>query len=134
MLIHTDLNYKKYSAGTPESGVLSDKQMTKIIKYINRNLFNKIHLEDMAKVVDLNHMYFCRIFKKTCGYSPVVYANFLRCINARLLLLTTDFTPKEIIEFCGFHSMTQFKNMYKKLIGRDVDLDAKTPPVVIPIR
>ncbi|MBR2471604.1 MAG: helix-turn-helix transcriptional regulator [Clostridia bacterium] len=131
MLIHTTHNYKQYSAGTPDSGVLSDNQMIRIVKYINRNLFNKIHLDDMAKVLGLNPMYFCRIFKKTCGYSPVAYANFLRCRNARQLLLTTDFTPKEIIEACGFYSMSQFKNMYKKLTGRDAELDAATPPVVI---
>lgn len=134
MLMHIDHHYKKYSAGTPDSGILTDKQMTKVIKYINRNLSNKIHLKDMANVVGLDHMYFCRIFKKTCGYSPIRYANFLRCRTARQILLTTDFAPNEIMEMCGFYSMTQFKKMYKNLTGRDALADAKTPAVVIEIK
>lgn len=131
LLMHINSNYKSFSVNLDDSGTLSDKQMAKIIKYIHRNIFNKIHLEDMAKVLDLHPIYFSRVFKKTCGYSPVAYANFLRCRNARQLLLTTDFTPREILEACGFYSMTQFKNMYKKLTGRDAELDAATPPVVI---
>ena len=134
LLMHINHHYKKYSAGVSDVGTLSDTQMLKVIKYINRNICNKIHLNDMAQVLRFHPVYFSRAFKKTCGYSPIVYANFLRCKNACQLLLTTDFTPKEIIEFCGFYSMAQFKNMYKKLIGRDVERDAKTPPVVISLR
>lgn len=134
MLMHINSKYSSFSAKVDDSGTLSDRQMAKVIKYVNRNMFNKIHLEDMAKVVDLHPIYFSRVFKKTCGYSPVTYANFLRCRNARQLLLTTDFTAKEIIEACGFYSMTQFKNMYKKLIGRDALTDAQTPPIVINLK
>ncbi|MBR2471177.1 MAG: AraC family transcriptional regulator, partial [Clostridia bacterium] len=72
--------------------------------------------------------------KKTCGYSPIAYANFLRCDSAREILLTTDFTPKEVIEACGFYSMSHFKNMYKKLTGRDALADASTVPVEIKVR
>ena len=134
LLIHIDHHYKKYSAKLDESRILSDRQMEKIIKYINRNLFNKIHLADMAALLDFNPKYFCHVFKNTCGYSPVAYANFLRCENAREILLTTDFTPKEVIEACGFSSMSHFKNMYKKLIGRDALADAATEPIEIKIK
>ena len=88
----------------------------------------------MAALLDLNPVYFGYVFKKTCGYSPVEYANFLRCANANILLLTTDFTPKEIIEACGFYSMSHFKNMYKKLMGRDALVDASTVPVEIKVK
>ncbi len=134
ILMYINSKYKSYSANFDDVGTLTDRQMFKIIKYVNRNIFNKIPLNDLADVVGLNPIYFSRVFKKTCGYSPIAYANFLRCRNARQLLLTTDFTPKEIIEACGFYSMTQFKNMYKKLTGRDAERDAKSPPVVTPIR
>lgn len=133
VMMHIHYHYKKYSAGISDVGTLSDKQMKKIIQYINRNLFNKIHLEDMARVVGLHPVYFSRVFKKTCGHSPIEYATFLRCQNARTLLLTTDFTSKEIIDACGFYSMTQFKKMYRKLTGRDVEHDIKTPMVVIKV-
>ena len=98
------------------------------------NLFNKIHLSDMAKLLDFEQTYFCHMFKNTCGYSPVAYANFLRCENAREILLTTDFTPKEVIEACGFHNMYHFKSMYKKMTGRDALADAATEPIVIKIK
>lgn len=131
LLIHINHHYKKYSLNLDGNRIFSDKQMEKIIKYINRNLFNKIRLTDMAALLDLTPEHFCRIFKKTCGYSPMAYANFLRCENAREILLTTDFTPKEVIEACGFSSMSRFKNMYKKLIGRDALADAASAPVEI---
>ena len=134
LLMYIDRNYKQYSQGLDDRGTLSDKQMEKVIKYINRNLFNKIHLADMAALFDVAPEHFSRLFKKTCGYSPVAYANFLRCDNAMEILLTTDFTPKEIVEACGFHSMSHFKNMYKKMTGRDALADASTVPVEIKVR
>ena len=133
-LMYINRHYKKYSAKLDDTRIFSDKQMEKIIKYINRNLFNKIRLSDMAALLDLNPKYFCHVFKNTCGYSPVAYANFLRCENAREILLTTDFTPKEVVEACGFRNMSHFKNMYRKLIGRDALADAATDPVVIKIK
>ncbi|MBR2846777.1 MAG: helix-turn-helix transcriptional regulator [Clostridia bacterium] len=134
LLMYVDRHYKKYSLNLDDKETLSDKQMEKVIKYINRNLFNKIRLADMAALVDLHPVYFGYLFKKTCGYSPIAYANFLRCDSAREILLTTDFTPKEVIEACGFYSMSHFKNMYKKLTGRDALVDASTVPVEIKVK
>ena len=134
LLLYINRKYKQYSAKLDDSGILSDKQMEKVFKYINRNLFNKIHLSDMAKLLNLEQTYFCHKFKKTCGQSPIAYANFLRCENAREILLTTDFTAKEVIEACGFQSMSHFKSMYKKLTGRDVLVDAATEPVEIEVK
>ena len=134
LLRHISSKYSGYSAGFDDSGTFSDKQMMKILTFINRNLFNRITLEDMAAVLGYHPIYFTRVFKKTCGYSPVNYANFMRCRAARQLLLTTDFAPDEIMEMCGFYSMRQFKDMYKKLIGRDALADAKIPAVVIEIK
>lgn len=131
MLIHINHNYKQYSANLDETETFTDRQMETIIKYINRNIFNKIRLNDMAALLGMHPTYFGYVFKRTCGYSPITYANFLRCLNAREILLTTDFSPKEVIEACGFYSMSHFKKMYKNLIGRDVLADAATPPVVI---
>ncbi|MBR2847781.1 MAG: helix-turn-helix transcriptional regulator [Clostridia bacterium] len=134
LLEYINKTYSSYSVGFDDSCTFSDKQMTKVLTFINRNLFNKITLEDMAAVLGYHPIYFTRVFKKTCGYSPVNYANFMRCRAARQLLLTTDFAPDEIMEMCGFYSMRQFKDMYKKLIGRDALADAKIPAVVIEIK
>ena len=134
LLIHINHHYKKYSAGIPSKTSLSDKQMTKVIKYINRNIFNKIHLKELAETIGFTPSYFSYMFKNTCGYSPISYVTFLRCKNARQLLLTTDFSIKDIMDICGFYSMSQFKKLYKQMTGRDVEHDAKTPPIVVQIR
>ena len=134
LLMHINYHYKKYSSGISVENTLSDKQMAKVIKYINRNIFNKIHLKDLANAVGFTPSYFSYLFKNTCGYSPVSYVSFLRCRNARQLLLTTDFSIKDVMDICGFYSITQFKKAYKKITGRDAEHDAKTPPVVVPLK
>ena len=133
LFIHINHNYKRYSVCFDAHDTFTDNQMEKIIKYINRNIFKKIRLSDMAALFDLHPSYFSYLFKRTCGYSPVAYANFLRCENAKELLLTTDFSPKEVIEACGFHNMSHFKSMYKKITGRDALADAAMPPIIIKV-
>lgn len=134
MLMYINYRYKKYSADVSSENILSDKQMAKVIKYINRNIFNKIHLKDLADAVGFTPSYFSYLFKNTCGYSPVSYVTFLRCQNARQLLLTTDFPIKDIMDICGFYSITQFKKAYNKITARDAIVDSKAPAVIVQLK
>ena len=132
LLTHIKNNYGHFSLNKENTRTLSDKQMLKIFKFVRRNMFNPIRVEDMANIVSYEPNYFGRIFKNTCGYSPVSYANFIRCQSARQLFLTTDFPKKDILEICGFNRVYDFKKMYHRLLGADPDIDAATTPVVIP--
>ena len=133
LLKYVDKNYKQYSVGY-DSQTFSDRQMRKIFKYIKHNLDNPIRVSDLANIFGYNVDYFTRRFKKTCGYTPIAYVNFVRCRTARQMLLMTDFTPKELLDMCGFRTIRQLRSMYKKTLGRDLDKDAATPPVVIEIK
>lgn len=130
LMSHISKNYGQHSLNKDLSATLSDKQMAKIVKYVRRNMYNKIRLEDMAGILSYEPSYFGRIFKNTCGYSPIAYATFIRCMSARQLFLTTDFPKKDVLEICGFSRVYDFKKMYQKLIGADPNIDASTEPVI----
>ena len=57
LLTHINEKYSVYSVGFDDSGTFSDKQMTKVLTYINRNLFNKITLESMATLLGYHPIY-----------------------------------------------------------------------------
>ncbi|MBR2472260.1 MAG: helix-turn-helix transcriptional regulator, partial [Clostridia bacterium] len=90
MLKYVDKKYKQYSVGYDDSKTFSDRQMRKVLNYIKHNLDNSIRVSDLAKILGYNVDYFTRIFKKTCGYTPIAYVNFVRCRTARQMLLMTD--------------------------------------------
>ena len=126
---HINKNYGQFSLNKEKKPTFSDKQMLKIFKYVRRNIYNKIRLEDLANIFSYEPSYFGRIFKNTCGYSPILYANFIRCQAARQLFLTTDFPKKDVLEICGFNRAHDFEKMYRRLIGADPNIDASTDPI-----
>mgnify|MGYP003301127946 CR=1 FL=1 len=95
----------------------------KAIKYINKHYRENISLDELARAVNLDKSYLCRLFKKHFGFSPNAYIITLRLNNARNLLLNTNMSVNEIASACGYNNTSFFIEHYKKFFnttpGRD---------------
>ena len=77
-----------------------DKRVESIktaLTYISDNYQNKIYISDLARQVNLNGQYFCRLFKKAIGRSPMAYINEYRIRQAKRLLENTDIDRKSVV-------------------------------------
>ena len=97
-----------------------DKRVESIkatLTYIKENYHDKIYLSDLARRVNLNEQYFCRLFKKAIGCSPITYINEYRIKQAKYLLEETDLSVTEICLECGFNNQGNFQQEFRKRTG-----------------
>lgn len=85
--------------------------------FIEENYHNKIYISDLAGQVNLNEQYFCRLFKKAIGHSPIEYINAYRIKQAKRLLEETDMQVTEVCLECGFNNLGNFMQEFRKRTG-----------------
>ena len=93
------------------------KKIWPTIQYIENNYNKELSLEKLASTLNMNREYFCRIFKKATGITPVEYINYVRVWKAENLLTTTHASILEISMEVGFSSVSYFNRVFKKLRG-----------------
>lgn len=102
------------------TGKSLDKRVESIktaLTYIKDNYQSKIYITDLAGQVSLNEQYFCRLFKKAIGRTPMEYINEYRIRQTRRLLEETDFSITEICLECGFNNLGNFLREFRKYTG-----------------
>lgn len=87
------------------------------LTFIRENYHNKIYISDLAAQVNLNEQYFCRLFKKALGYSPIEYINEYRIKQAKRLLEETNLQVTEVCLECGFNNLGNFFQEFRKHTG-----------------
>ena len=85
------------------------------LNYLEENYTREITLEEIAKTLDMNREYFCRLFKKTLGISFVDYTNFVRISRAEELLISSQLSVSEISDSLGFSSVSYFTRVFKNI-------------------
>ena len=88
-----------------------------VLTYISDNYQNKIYISDLAKQVNLNEQYFCRLFKKAIGRPPIAYINEYRIKQSMRLLENTDIAVTDVCLECGFNHLGNFMKEFRKLTG-----------------
>lgn len=97
-----------------------DKRVESIktaLTYIKDNYRDKIYITDLAGQVNLNEQYFCRLFKKAIGHSPIEYINEYRIKQSKRLLEETDLPVTEICLECGYNNLGNFLREFRKYTG-----------------
>ena len=79
-----------------------------------QDTFTGKQLSDLCKI---NHNYFCRIFKRAMGMTPVQYQNECRFRVADILLSDEHLRISEIAAMVGFRDEAYFSRAYKKVRG-----------------
>ena len=90
------------------------RHVERICNYINRNIFQKITLEDIARYTELSATYLCRIFVKEMGISIHSYIQREKMTIACNLLEHTDRPISEISVYLGFKSQSNFSAIFNK--------------------
>lgn len=84
------------------------------LTYIKGNYSDKIYIADLAGQVNLNEQYFCRLFKKAIGCTPIEYINEYRIKQAKRLLEKTDLPVTQVCLDCGYNNLGNFLREFRK--------------------
>lgn len=104
--------------------MLRESEKTKSIKpirqakeYVEEHFREKILLEDIAAVVDLNPVYFSALFKKETDMNFSTYLINIRMEQAKKMLISTNDTIAAIGDAVGYGDQKYFSQLFKKVVG-----------------
>ena len=93
------------------------KPIRTMISYIKDNYREKITIEDMAEIVDLNPVYLGSLFKKEVGLNFSSYLIKVRIDAAKSLLVETNYTIAAIGSEVGYKDTRYFSQLFEKTVG-----------------
>ena len=96
----------------------NDERVVKVLKYIHKNIYDDIDIDDLADVACVTKPYLIRLFKRSIKVSPLQYINRKKIEKAELLLLTEDLSIKELAYTLGFSDHSYFIRLFKKITGK----------------
>lgn len=102
---------------TEDCSLKYDKQIEKVLKYINNNLSENLSIESLSQEFYISKYYLMHKFKKETGYTLHNYINQKRLLLAKELIQNGETITKVYIK-CGFNDyscfLRSFKNMFKR--------------------
>ena len=107
---------RNHSCGNRDSSS-KGRVIKQAIKYINNRLGSHISVDEIAEHISMSKYHFCREFKKETGYTVVGYINLMRCLKAKKLLASGNYTVSEAAGECGFENLSYFSKTFKAVTG-----------------
>lgn len=98
-------------------GGLSDRQLRRVIDYINENLAQDIQLSDLSQLLEMSQFHFSRLFKQSMAMTPHRYLIQQRLERAKQLLKATELSVMEIAMRCGFSSHSHLDKLFRQHLG-----------------
>jgi AraC-like DNA-binding protein len=92
----------------------AQKNLARVLSYINDNLEKKLSLEILSKKSNYTPDYLSKLFKKEIGATPTEFICNRRLEKACVLLEETDLTIEEISYQTGFFDASYFVKVFKK--------------------
>lgn len=86
-------------------------------EYVELHYGEKIQLEMIAEVVNLNPVYFSTLFKKETGMTFTAYLANERMEKAKTLLVNTNDTIEAVGYAVGYNDYKYFCQQFKKIVG-----------------
>ena len=100
-----------------KSYAITEKPLSKSIRYINENYTESIKISDLAKMEAICLTTYNRRFKAQTGVTPSQYIITLRIQMAIEMLETSSLSIKEISAMCGYYNFNFFARIFKKHTG-----------------
>ena len=94
-----------------------DAPVRQALAYIHRHYRETVTLEQLAAAAGYSSGYFCKLFKKVTGLSPLQYVVRCRLEQAKKRMLTTRDPLETIMLEVGFHNYGYFWRMFKAVYG-----------------
>ncbi|MFT4414844.1 helix-turn-helix transcriptional regulator [Fredinandcohnia humi] len=85
--------------------------------YLRRNYQKKIGYEELGKALRFHPNHIARCMINSLGCTPIEYVTRVRLDQAKLLLISKDWSIEKISESCGFSQMAYFSRIFKKQEG-----------------
>lgn len=85
---------------------------------IEENIEEPLSVPEIAEQLDVSQRQLERQFKKHVGCTVVQFGLLRRLQNARLLLISTDLSVREIATASGFNTLSHFAYSFGKFFGR----------------
>ena len=98
-------------------GSLPAWKMRKVISHVEAHLSRRIHVKELAGLVELSASHFCRAFKCAIGASPRVYILRRRIEVAQAMMLTTAEPFRSIAMICGMCDQQHFTRSFRRIVG-----------------
>ena len=76
-----------------------------------------MRIDQLARVVNLSPSYLTRLFQQTTGQSPAQFDKNRRLDEARLLMLRTFLSVKEVMAEVGWSDPSHFSREFKRRFG-----------------
>lgn len=100
-----------------DSGAALNNQISDILQYINKNIAQKISLDDIGKYMHASKYYLCHIFKEATHMTITEYIMSRRISIAKKKLLYTDSPLSDIAVSLGFSSFSYFSRAFRDFEG-----------------
>lgn len=110
----------RFLSGLPETAdrrPTAHIQLRNVLSYIHTHLQEKITVEQLATLQNLNVDYFSRQFQSLLGLRPVDYIIRKRLERSQILMTTTAFSLQEIAEQVGISDIYYFSRLFKRRFG-----------------
>jgi AraC-like DNA-binding protein len=83
--------------------------------YLRKNYAQKVTYEDLGHALRFHPNHIARCMIQAFGCTPIEYINRIRIDQAKILLVSTDWSTDRISEACGFTQSAYFSRVFKKL-------------------
>lgn len=95
----------------------NDERMAKVLAHVHGHLDESISVETLAEVACVTKSYLIRLFGQEFGMPPLQYVNRKKVERAQLLLMTEDWSIKEVAWRLGFNDHSYFIRLFHKMTG-----------------
>lgn len=92
-------------------------ELDALIGYIQQNIHEPLSLEHLARYAAYSPYHFSRLFKQRMGLTPQHYIASLRLQRAKDLLLTTNYSVRDIALEIGQQSLGTFTTRFTQRVG-----------------
>ncbi|WP_460320099.1 helix-turn-helix domain-containing protein [Paenibacillus sp. YSY-4.3] len=93
-----------------------DPRIARSIAHMESMYPEKMNIQQLAEVADINAAAYSRLFKRTMGLGPVEYLTRLRIEKAKTLLADETNRVKEVSVAVGFSSEFYFSRIFQRIV------------------
>jgi AraC-like DNA-binding protein len=98
-------------------GKLSEKQLARVVGYIEENCLRPVRLQELAQLTDLSQSYFSHAFKASTGVAPHQWQVRARIERVKAMLAGGKLSLADIASIAGFSDQSHLTRVFRKHTG-----------------
>jgi AraC family transcriptional regulator len=102
---------------TRKTGGLAPWQATRVKRYIDEKLSERLNTPELAALVRLSENHFARAFKMSLGLPPHAYVVQRRIMRAKTLILETDLPLSQVALESGMADQAHLSRLFRRFFG-----------------